>query len=152
MNEEAKFKEDHFIIYSKLLVYFLLNLVGVSTALYSYLVKPFERTRLLVAVGSGIYLVCAGIWNLILQYRITATLYRGRDTAKEAKKQVWIRSGMKYPQAIYSLCFVSPVDGKVVGEAVEFGVGDWVNLEGFVLYDVIVKDLQSKLLPLLKHD
>ena len=150
MNEEAKFKEDHFLIHLKLIVYFFLNLVGGATALYSYLVKPFERTRLLVAVGSAVYLIGAGIWNLVLQYRIAQTLYRGKDAA--TNKPVWIRSAIKYPQAIYSLSLLSVTDGKVVGSPIEIGVGQWIDVDGNVLYDLIVKDLQSKLLPKLKQD
>lgn len=156
MNEEARCKEDHFVIHAKLLVYFLLNVVGVATGLYSYLVKPFERTRLLVAIGSAVYLVCAGIWNLVLQYRITATTYRGTIAggpgAGGGNKRVWIRSGMKYPEAIYSLSLLSAQDGSVMGKSIEFGVGEWVDVDGNVLYESILKDLHSKLIPKLKHD
>lgn len=148
MNEEAQFKEDHFIIHSKLLAYFLLNVVGIATALYSYLVKPFERTRLLVAIGSAVYLICAGIWNLVLQYRITPTTYRG---CNGNKKVVWIRTLMKYPEAIYSISLLSVKDGSVNAN-IEFGVGEWVDVDGNVLYSSILNDLQNHLIPKIKQD
>ena len=147
INQELGFKEDHFLILTKLVVYFLLNLVGISAGLYGYLVKPFERTRLLVAVGSAVYLVATGIWTLILQYCMVATLYRGRD---KQGKIIWIRSSIKYPQGIYRLESLKPGTNKPIGKAMEISVGEWIDLDGTVLADRLIESLKEKLVPNFK--
>lgn len=148
MNEDCNFKEDHTLILTKLVVYFLLNAVGVATGLYGYLVKPFERTRLLVAVGSSFYLICTGIWTLLLQYRIVGTLYRGKNT--DNGKSVWLRSAIKYPEAIYRIEVLKTGTGQVIGKPLEIGVGEWIDVDGGVRNDLLVKSLKEKLLPKLK--
>ncbi len=149
MNEECNFKEDNTLILTKLVIYFLLNAVGVATALYGYLVKPFERTRFLVAVGSAVYLLFTGIWTVLLQYRVVGTLYRGRDQAAQGKA-IWLRSAMKYPQAVYQIEVLKPGTAMVVGKPLEIGVGEWVDVDGTVRADLLVQCLKEKLLPKFK--
>lgn len=158
MNEETKFKEDHFFIYTKLIANLLLNIIGGGTAFYSYHIKSFEKTKLVVAIGSAVYLIGTGIWSLILQYYLTRTLYRGNDdnvvvVVEGGKKSIWIRSDIKFPQGIFSLQLVNPKDGKLMGKSIEFGVGEWIDVDGVVLYEErIVKDLKDKLVPLFKQE
>lgn len=149
MNEEAGFKEDNSLILLKLAVYFFLNLVGICTGLYGYLVKPFAATRLLVFIGSTFYLVATGLWTLALQYRIVQTLYRGRD---QQGKTVWLRSTMKYPQAIYKIELLQVGSKKAIGSAVEIDVGQWIDIDGNVLSHKISTDLKTKLVPKFKLD
>lgn len=146
MNEDLNFKEDNSLILTKLLVYFLLNAVGVSTGLYGYLVKSFEKTRLIVAIGSTFYLLATGIWTLILQYYIVGTLYRGRD---QNGKSVWLRSSIKYPQGIYRIELLKTSSGQQVS-AVEIGVGEWIDLDGGIRADLLVQSLNEKLVPKFK--
>lgn len=151
MNEELAFKEDNFLIISKLLVYTLLNVIGIATGLYGYLVKPFEKTRLLVFIGSAIYLISTGIWNLILQYVIISTLYRGKDSSSKGKS-VWLRSSIKYPQGIYCIEILKPGNGKVIGKALEIGVGEWIDVDGNLRNDLIYESLKTKLVPKFKFE
>ena len=149
MNEEAGFKEDNFLILLKLAVYFFLNLVGVCTGLYGYLVKPFAATRLLVFIGSVFYLLATGLWTLTLQCRIVQTLYRGQD---QQGKTVWLRSTIKYPQAIYSIELLQAGTKNPIGKPVEIDVGQWIDVDGNVLCDKISTDLKAKLMPKFKLD
>lgn len=147
MNEEAGFKEDNFLILLKLFVYFILNLVGVSTGLYGYYIKPFSSTRLLVFIGSSFYLLATGLWTLILQYYIAHTVYRGRD---KNGKTVWIRSTIEYPRGIYKLELLKVGSKNSIGSAVEIDVGQWIDVDGLVLREKISADLKSKLVAKFK--
>jgi hypothetical protein len=147
MNEQVGFKEDNFLILLKLTIYFFLNLIGISTGLYGYYVKPFASTRFLVFLGSAFYLLATGVWTLILQYHIVQTIYRGRD---QNGKSVWIRSSIKYPQAIYKLEFLKVGTKILIGSAIEIDVGQWIDVDGNVLEEKIFNDLKLKLVPKLK--
>lgn len=133
----------------KLTVYFFLNLIGVSTGLYGYYVKPFSSTRLLVFIGSSIYLLANGIWSLLLQYHIAQTVYRGRD---ENGKSIWIRSTIKYPQGIYQLELLKVGTKISFGSPFEVDVGQWIDVDGNVLEEKLQDDLKLKLVPKFKHE
>lgn len=147
MNEEAGFKEDNYLILLKLVVYFILNLVGVCTGLYGYYIKPFSSTRLLVFIGSSFYLLATGLWTLILQYHIAHTLYRGCD---KNGKTVWIRSTIQYPQGIYKLELLKVGTKNSIGSGVEIDVGEWIDVDGKVLEEKVSSDLKSKLVSKFK--
>lgn len=147
MNEEAGFKEDNYLIILKLVVYFLLNLVGVGTALYSYYIKPFSSTRLPVLIGSSFYLLATGLWTLLLQYRIVQTIYRGGDGQG---KSIWLRSSMKYPDALYTIEILKPGSRISIGSPLEIDVGQWIDVDGNVLIEKISNDLKLKLVPKFK--
>ncbi len=148
MNEEAGFKEDNFLIIVKLFVYFGLNVIGVATALYGYLVKPFSKTRLLVGCGSALYLLLSGLWTLLLQFRIVGTLYRGRN---KDGKVIWLRSKMDYPAAIYRVQVLKPKSRQII-EEIEFSVGDWLDVDGFVVGKAVHSGLKDKLVPKMKFE
>lgn len=78
------------------------------------------------------------------------TVYRGRKD-KSSKKAVWLRSSIKYPQAIYRIELVDPLSHKVT-ESVETHVGDWIDSEGIVCEKELFADLNRKLVPKFKFD
>ena len=150
MNEDLKFTEDRSLILLKLFVYLALNFIGIATVLYSHFVKPFARTRLLVGIGSTIYLVLTGLWTLYLQFRVVHTVYRGRKN-KSSKKDIWLRSSVKFPQALYRIEVIDSISLKVT-ETLETEVGKWIDSEGIVCEDVLFDDLKQNLVPKFKFD
>ena len=148
MNEEFNCKEDNSVIQLKLFVNFFLNLIGIFTGLYGYLVKPFSETRLVVAIGSVGYLVGTGIWTLYTQYRLISTLYRGRDSQG---KVIWLRSGILYPQGIYLIEILKP-NTSIKLSSIEIPVGQWIDEGGQVVGEALVSDLKTKLIPKFKFE
>lgn len=145
MKEELKYKEDNFLILLKITVYFLLNAIGVCTGLYGYYMKPFEATRLVVAIGSTIYLVLMGLWTLILQYRIFPSFYRG--TNKTTNKSVWIRSTMLFPQAIYQIDLFTPTNSTKMFDSLQVHVEEWIDEDGLIQAEAVVNYLKANLTP-----
>ena len=95
--------------------------------------------------------MATGVWTLFLQYRVAQTVYRGE--AGDGKKTVWLRSSIVYPQGVYRLEIVGVgKEWRVVKQVMEVGVGEWIDLDGNVCADVMVKDLSTKLVPKFKFD
>lgn len=144
MNEELGYQESHFVILLKIGVYFVLNTLGIATGLYGYLVKPFATTRLLVGIGSCVYLLAAGIWAVVLQYCICPTVYRGRN--RQTGKTLWLRSSMRHPQAVYVLEVLNPMTSAkpTVNATIEIPVGHWIDEDGKIVAETVVRELKTK--------
>lgn len=147
--EEANYKEDHFPMDLKLAFYSSLNVIGIATGLYGYLVRPWEKVRLLVGLGSTLYLLLSALWMFLSTYCLTQTTFRGTTTnnnntlssGKKNKDVVWLRSECFLPEGVYRVKRVDSLSGKereVVGEG---HVQQWVDDKGRLLAEKICREL-----------
>lgn len=146
MTEEAGHKEDHGPMNIKLLVYAIMNVIGLATGLYGYFVKPWAKVRLLVGVGSFIYLLISVIWLAVSSFLMTATTFRG---TADKRKKLWLRSECFLPEAVYCVKQIDAVSGKEAEVLGEGHVQEWVDDRGRLLAEKFCRgfmtDLTSKI-------
>lgn len=142
MNEELKYREDSFLLILKVAIYFLLNVIGVATGLYTYLTKPFAAARLLTGIGAAVYLLGMGLFTLLLQYHIVGTIYRGFNAKNRA---LWIQSKMLFPEATYLLRLSRPEAPKKPFLQFEIAAGSWLTEEGEIVGEAVYADLKREM-------
>jgi hypothetical protein len=134
MTEEAQYAVDNRATDVRLAVYALLNVIGVVTGLYGYLVKPFERTKLLVGIGSALYLVLMAAWLVVSGFGITSTVFRGTPSPltgnKKREKPLWLDTECWLPDGVYRIVVRDAASGRALQPSFDAPVTQFVDAKG----------------------
>lgn len=150
MIQEAKFKENEALLNWKLVLNFIMTLIGGATALYA-IKTPFANSKLIVGVGSLAYLLLQGVYYIWLTYFVQRTCFRG-TSPKAPHKTIWIESKLALPEANYQLYLVNPVTGKQQGPTQEWNIGTLIYEDGQICGDSFVASMESFLRNVNKSD
>lgn len=129
MTEEAQYIPNHRVTDVRLAVYLILNIVGFATAAYGYFVKPFSASKLLVGIGSSLYLLLSSIWMAVSYLKITPTVFRG-SAGKGSKKALWIDTECLLPSAVYKIMVRDSSTGRALEPTFEAPVSEFVDAKG----------------------
>lgn len=127
--EEARFREDNYVLNGRVLFLLLLTVIAVVTSAYAYWV-PFNEAKVLIGVGAASYMIILGVYSAWLSLFTTSTCFRGRSPV--GRKLVWLQSKMDLAPAEYGLLAVNPVNGASLGCQKAWHVGRWIHENGTI--------------------
>jgi hypothetical protein len=139
MTEEAGYTEDHTQMNMKLLVAFILNVIGGATALYAYRV-PFEKAKFYTALGSLLYLAIYGVWNFYTMFLANQFAFCGRHPSKNAMLHIKTDTSLK--DAVYRVHAHFEKIG-TPREILSGKVDRWVTIDGHVSPRPFVTDMRT---------
>lgn len=137
MVEEAGYIENHYQMDVKLVVAFVLNVIGSATGYYAFK-TPFEQSKFWTAVGAAVFLVIYGIWNLYSMLSVQFVFVGKKDTGKAPL--VRLRSVIQLADPTYRLYASSAVGER---EILSKGVDNWVTEDGFLAARPFVSDMHT---------
>lgn len=136
MVEEAGYSEDHSQMNLKLLVYFILNVVGTATGYYSWK-TPFEKSKFWTAIGSGTFLLIYIAWN-VYHYVTVQYIFSGKKELGKCQL-VRLRSSIQLKDPVYRI--LATADG-IEKEIIAKRVDSWITEDGFVAARPFLSDMQ----------
>lgn len=102
---------------------------------------PFVDGKLLVGLGSGLYMLILGLYTLSISYLMVPTCFRGAHPS--TKKTIWVKGQLELPDAKYRLTLLEPKTGKPSKCSQAWEICRWIHEDGVISGSAFCADMEK---------